>query len=143
MKRSFNFSYLVGTFFVDSDWFGVPFPKLLVLFGIFWVLRIDYSLYEKAILGIFVNLFISEVTVTKVSFCFYKQCSQAATLFICKKSILANNSSNVFCSVIFLYIEKNPVKKLYIALWMELKTNGPVGSNFVFEKIRFKPWHDI
>ena len=143
MKRSFNFSYLVGTFFVDSDWFGVPFPKLLVLFGIFWVLRIDYSLYEKTILGIFVYLFISEITVTKVSFCFYKQCSQAATLFICKKFILANNSSNVFCSVIFLYIEKNPVEELYIALWMELKTNRPVGPNFVFEKIKFRPWHDI
>ena len=53
--------------------FGVPFPKLQTFSGIFWILPVDYSLNEKKILGIFVYLFISRITMTKVNFRFYKQ----------------------------------------------------------------------
>ena len=78
-----------GIFLVVAHWFGVPFPKLKTFSGIFWVLLIDYSLYEKAILGIFVYLFISKVTTTKVNFRFYKQCSQVATRPLCEQAIFA------------------------------------------------------
>ena len=77
--------------------------------GIFWVLPINRSLYEKAILGIFVYLFICRVK-TKVNFRFYKQCNQGATCLICKRAIFAQNASIVFSSNIPLYIEKLPWK---------------------------------
>ena len=59
-----------ATFLVGAHRFGVPFPKLQTFSEIFWALHIDYSQYEKTILGIFVYLFICEVTTTKVNFRF-------------------------------------------------------------------------
>ena len=59
-----------ATFLVGVHRFGVPFPKLQTFSEIFWALRIDYSQYEKKLLGIFVYLFIDEVTTTKVNFRF-------------------------------------------------------------------------
>ena len=50
---------------------------------------IEYTLNKKTILGIFVYLFISKVTTTKVKFRFYKQCSQGATRVICERAISA------------------------------------------------------
>ena len=58
------------TFLVGAHVSGVPFSKLQTFSGIFWVLSIDYSLYEKRILRIFGFLFISRVTMTKVNFRF-------------------------------------------------------------------------
>ena len=63
-------SYYTATFSVGVHRFGVPFPKLQTFSEIFWALRIDYSQYEKKLLGIFVYLFIDEVTTTKVNFRF-------------------------------------------------------------------------
>ena len=63
-------SYYTATFLVGAHRFGVPFPKLQTFSEIFWALHIDYSQYEKMILGIFVYLFIYEVTTTKVNFRF-------------------------------------------------------------------------
>ena len=63
-------SYHTATFLVGAHRFGVPFPKLQTFSEIFWALHIDYSQYEKTILGIFVYLFIYEVTTTKVNFRF-------------------------------------------------------------------------
>ena len=77
-----NLSYYTATFFVGAHRFEVPFPKLQIFSNIFWALHIDYSQYEKMILGIFVYLFIYKVTTTKVIFRFKKQCSQAATRLI-------------------------------------------------------------
>ena len=57
------------TFLVGAHRFGVPFPKLQAFSEIFWGLHIDHSQYEKKILGIFVYLFIYEVTTTKVNLC--------------------------------------------------------------------------
>ena len=48
-----------------------------------------------------------------------------------------------FRSNIPQYIEKNPVEKLCKVLEMELKTYTPLGSKFVFEKIKFKVLHYI
>ena len=56
------------TFLVGAHRFGVPFPKLQTFSEIFWALYIDYSLYEKTILGILVYLFIYEVTTKNVNF---------------------------------------------------------------------------
>ena len=75
-------SYYTATFLVGAHRFGVPFPKLQTFSEIFWALHIDYSKYEKTVLGIFVYLFIYEVTTTKVKFRFWKQYSQAATYLI-------------------------------------------------------------
>lgn len=64
--------------------------------GILWVRRIGYSLYEKTALVIVVNLFIYEVTATKVNARFYKQCSQAAARLIWEKAIFAQNAGIIF-----------------------------------------------
>ena len=84
------------TFLVGAFCFGVPFPKLQTFSGIFWVLPVDYSLYEKRLLGIFVYEFICKVTMTKVNFRFYKQFSQAATRLIFERAIFAQNASIAF-----------------------------------------------
>ena len=63
-------SYYTAIFLVGAHRFGVPFPKLQTVSEIFWALHIDYSLYKKTILGIFVLLFIYEFTTTKVNFRF-------------------------------------------------------------------------
>ena len=85
-------SYYTGIFLVDAYLFGVPLPKLQKFSEIFWVLAIDYSLYEKAMPGICVYLFICEVTTTKVNFHFCKQCSQAATRLIWERTIFEENT---------------------------------------------------
>ena len=61
--------------------------KTQIFYGIFWVLPFDYSLYEKAIQGTFVYLFISKVATAKVNFRFYNQCSQGAAGLICARFI--------------------------------------------------------
>ena len=58
----------------------------LEYFG-FYLLTAIYT--EKAILRIFVYLFISKITTAKVNFYFYKQCSQDAIRLICKQAIFA------------------------------------------------------
>ena len=63
-------SYYTATFLVGAHRFGVPFPKLQTFSEIFWALHIDYSQYENTILGIFVYLFIYEVTMREVNFRF-------------------------------------------------------------------------
>ena len=63
-------SYYTATFLVGAHRFGVPFPKLKTFSEIFWALHIDDGQYEKTILGIFVYLFVYEVTATKVNFRF-------------------------------------------------------------------------
>ena len=63
-------SYYTAIFLIGAYRFGVPFPKLQTFSEIFWALHIDYSQYEKTIPGIFVYLFIYEVTTTKVNFRF-------------------------------------------------------------------------
>ena len=57
-----------ATFLVGAYRFGVPFPKLQTFSEIFWDLHSDYSQYSqygKTIPGIFVYLFIYEVTTKK------------------------------------------------------------------------------
>ena len=48
-----------------------------------------------------------------------------------------------FRSNIPLDIEKNPMKKLFKFMEMELKMYTTVGAKFVFEKIKFKVFHYI
>ena len=69
--------------------FAVPFLKLQAFSGTFWVLPIDYNLYERNDAGSLVYLFISKVTTTKVNFCLHKQYSQEATCLICEQVIFA------------------------------------------------------
>ena len=40
-------SYYKGIFLVGAHLFGVPFSKLQTFSGIFWVLPIEYNLYNK------------------------------------------------------------------------------------------------
>ena len=63
-------SYYTVTFLVGVHRFGVPFPKLQTFSEIFWAPDTDSSQYEKTILGIFLHLFIYEVTTTIVNFRF-------------------------------------------------------------------------
>ena len=61
-------SCYTATFLVGAHRFGIPFPKPQIFSDIFWAPHIVYFLYEKTILGIFVYLFIYEVTTTKNCF---------------------------------------------------------------------------
>ena len=105
-----NFSYYAGTFLVGANRFGVPFPKLETFSKIFWALPIDYSLYEKAILEIFVYLFIYEVTTAKKLFFFYSAVKSQYVLFV-------NELFLRILALIFLYtLQKIPWKN-YVKLW--------------------------
>ena len=115
----------------------VPFWKLQTFSGTFWVLLNDYSLYEKAILGSFVYLFICEDTATKVNFRFYKQCSQPQHVLFANEPFLYKILVLFYCSNILLLIEKNSVSKLCKVLEMEPKMYSPVATRFIFEKINF------
>ena len=96
-KEFINLSCYTGTFLVGAHWFGVPFPKLQTFSRIFCVLPIDYSLYEKIILGFwYIYLFAKLQRNLIVNFLFYRQCNQAATHLICERAILAQNASIVF-----------------------------------------------
>ena len=55
-KEFINFSYYTAAFLVGAYKFGVSFSKLQTFSEIFWT-HIDYSQYEKTILGIFICLF--------------------------------------------------------------------------------------
>ena len=48
-----------------------------------------------------------------------------------------------FSCNILLYIQKKPVEKLSKVLQMELETYTPLGSRFLFKKIKFKILHNI
>ena len=89
-------SYCTATFLVGAYIFGVPFPKPQTFSEIFWALHIDYSQYEKTILGVFVYLFVYEVTTTNVYFPFWKQCSQEAARLIGEHAIFVQNASIAF-----------------------------------------------
>ena len=145
MERSLfsNFPYYTETFLLGAYWLRFPFPKLQTFSGIFWVLAIDYCLYGKAILGIFVYLFICEVTTTKVDFPFYKQHNKPQYVLFANESFLRKMLVSFLGSNILLYIEKGPVEKLCKVLEMELKTYTPVDPKLVFKKIELKFLHYI
>ena len=50
--RNIFISYYAKTFLVGVQGFGVTFPKLKTFSGIFWILPVHCSLYEKATLEI-------------------------------------------------------------------------------------------
>ena len=50
-------SYYAETYLVGAHWFGDQFPKRLTFSGIFWVLPMNYSLYEKTMLVTFAIAF--------------------------------------------------------------------------------------
>ena len=102
-------TYYKGTFLAGAHWFGVLFPKLETFFGIFWVLTINYSLYEKTILGIFVYLFLFKVTTIKVNFRFNSAFIWQHVLFA-NKPFFRKMLVPFFSSNIFLFIEKIPWK---------------------------------
>ena len=83
--------YYTGTFLVGSHRFGVSFPKLKTFSEIFWALLIDYSLNEKMILGIFVNLFIYKVTTIRV---FTRSAFKLQQ--VCERAIFTQSASIVF-----------------------------------------------
>ena len=145
MERSLfsNFPYYTETFLLGAYWLRVPLPKLQTFSGIFWVLTIGYSLYRKAILGIFVYLFICEVTTTKVDFPFYNQHNKPQYVLFANESFLRKMLVSFLGSNILLYIEKGPVEKLCKVLEMELKTYTPASPKFNFDKIKFKVLHYI
>ena len=70
LKGFYQFVILYSDILSRCHRFEVPFPKLQTFSEILWTLHINYIQYEKAILGIFVYLFIYEVTTAKVNFRF-------------------------------------------------------------------------
>ena len=87
LKEVYQFVILYRDIFSKCPLIWGSISKWGTFFGIFLVLPIDYSRYEKTILGIFVYLF---------NFRFYKQCSQAAARAICERAISAQNAGIFF-----------------------------------------------
>ena len=81
---------------------------------------------------LFIYLFICKVITTKKFFCFYKQCSQAATRLICELGTFAQNASIISLALIYLCILKRIPWKNYVRLW---KWN--IKSTSQSAKIRF------
>ena len=88
---------------------------------IFWVLPIDYSLYERIILRIFflfvylllfVYFFINSALKPQHLLFVYKQRTQASTPLIANEPFLHKMLVLFFSSNILLFNEKNPVEKL-------------------------------
>ena len=93
----------------------------------------DCSLFEKPVLGTFIYLFIYLQSYNdKKNFCFYKQCSQAATRLICELGTFAQNASIISVALIYLCILKRIPWKNYVRLW---KWN--IKSTCQSAKIRF------
>ena len=57
LKEVFQFVILCSDIFNTCPKIWSSFPKLQTFSEIFWALYIDYSQYEKTILGIFICLF--------------------------------------------------------------------------------------
>ena len=91
-------------------------------------------------LRIFVYLLTWKLTTAKVSFRFYKQCSQGTTRLNCEPAIFAQNARGLLALDISQNIEKDLLEKLCKILEMEIKRYGP---KFVFEKINFRVLHCI
>ena len=103
--------------------------------NIFWdILGSTYGLqlFEKPVHGTLVYLFICKVITAKKFFCFYKQCSQAATRLICELGTFAQNASIISVALIYLCILKRIPWKNYVRLW---KWN--IKSTSQSAKIRF------
>ena len=128
-----NLSHYTGTFLVGTHWFGVLFPKLQTFSEIFWVLLIDYSLYEKSDTMNFCLFVYFQSYNDKSKFSFLQtvqlrhNTSYLRTSYLFLRKILVS----LFSSNILLYIEKNTMEKLCKVLEMELKMYTPV------PKIRF------
>ena len=88
-------------------------------------------------------MFIYDVTITKVNFCFYKIAVKPQHVLFANDTFLCEMLVRFFSSNIPLNIEKNPVAKLCKVLEMKLKTCTPVSLKFVFEKIKFNFFHYI
>ena len=139
LKGVYQFYILYRDIFSGCSLISGSISETIGIFSrIFWVLPIDYSLYKKTILGMFVYLFICKVTTVKV-ICVSTN-SQAETCLICERAIFPQNARLVFQ---FQYIENYPVEKLCKVLEMGLKTYTPVSLISVFEKIKFKVLHYV
>ena len=130
-------SYYTATSLVGAHRFRVPFPKLQTFSEIFWAPHFDYSQYEKTMLGIFVYLFIYEVTMIKI-LVFRNSAVKPQHVFFESELFLRKLLISFFSSNIPLYTGKSPEEKLCKVLEMELKTHSPVGLKFISEKIKFK-----
>ena len=133
-------SYYTAKFWVGFHRFRVPFPKLQTFSEIFWALHIDYSQYEKTILGIFAYLFIYE---DKTRTVFRNSAAKPQHVLFENEPFYRKMLVSYFSSNIPLYIGRNPVEKLYKLLEIEIKTYTPVGLKFVFEKIELKVLHFV
>ena len=75
-----------ATFLVGAHRLGVPFPKLQTFFEIFWALYIDYSQYEKTILGIFVFIVYLRSYNNKSKFSFLETVESSRNMFYFRTS---------------------------------------------------------
>ena len=96
-KRSLSICYVTQGHFqqVPVD-LGFHFQNCEYFLGYFTFFLLTIIYMNKAILRIFVYLFICKVTTIKVNFCFQKQCSQTVTRLICESAIFAQNAIIVF-----------------------------------------------
>ena len=101
---------------------------------------LTYSLYEKTILGFFVHL---QSYNDKSEFSFLQTVQSSRNVLFASDPFFCKMLASFFSSYIPLWIENNPVEKLYKVLEMKRKTYMPVGPKFAFEKIKFNVLHYI
>ena len=124
LKEVSNLSYYTKTFLVDANWFGVPFPKLPTFSRIFWVLLIDYSLYQKND-GRNFCLFV-----------YFQSCSYLQTSQFCVKCYYR------FLILISLYTLKKIPWKNYVRFWKwslkrTLQSAQNVKYDFIHQRLGF------
>ena len=130
--------YYTGTFLEGAHWFGVPFPKLQTFSGIVLGLPIDYSLYEKMILGIFcLFVYLGNYKDKSIFSFFTNSAVKPQHVLFANEPFLRKMLEYFFSYNIPLYIEKNLGEKLCKFVEMKFKTYTPVAIKFVFEKIKF------
>ena len=89
--------HIIQGHLVGNRWLGVPFPKLKIFSGIFWAQHIEYSPYKKTIVGIFVYLFIYEVTI-------WLEKWYSAVLLVTSGKEMSNNCTPCFNRIYFIFI---------------------------------------
>ena len=102
---------------IDLELHFQNYKHFLKFFGLYLFTTVN----EKAILAIFIYLFIYEVTTTKVNFLFYRNSAvKLQHVLFENESFLCKMLVSFFSSNIPLYIGKNPVEKLCKVLEVEL-----------------------
>ena len=135
--------HIIQINFLGSSRLGVPFSKLQNFSGIFLVLPIDYSLYEKNTRNFCLFVYLQSYN-HKSKFLFLQAVQLSHDTSYIWTSHFCVKCWNCFLALMFLHtLKKNPVGKISKVLEMEIETHTLVNPKFIFENTKFKVLHYI